>query len=129
MKTAAFIVFFFGLLAVWPGVTNTINRPVSSGAGNSVAPANYSPVISLTCLPPGISLAANKLVDDSIFAELLEEDDDETSFGSRFRLIAAYFFFLFLLSLVRQLIFRDRKTFSFRPPLTCLYLWQRTLRI
>jgi hypothetical protein len=129
MKTAAFIVFFFGLLAIWPGVTNTINRPVASAADNRVAPVNYSPVAFTACLPPGICLVTNKLIDDSLFAELLEEDDDETSFGSRFRLIAAYFFVLFLLSLVGQLVFRDRKTISFRPPLTCLYLWQRTLRI
>lgn len=129
MKIAAFLLTFLGCLAVWPGVTATINRPEISAAHNCVTRVAPHNVIPTASIPKESSWLAEEQVEYPVFAELMEEDDDETMPGSRFRLIAAYFFVLLFLFVVNRSARHCLPTTFSRFSATCLYLWQRTLRI
>ncbi len=129
MKIPAFIFVFLGLLAACAGWSTAVQGAEHLPATNSQSPGKQSTFGVTVTAVPEMSWLAKEGSEDPVFAELLEEEDDETQFGFKFRLLAAYCFVLLFFFLTNQLIRRIRKTTSSWSPPHYLYLWQRTLRI
>lgn len=129
MKIPAFIFAFLGLLAVCTSLCTAVNGAKQVSATNSQSPGKQSAVSVSVNQGYEMSWLAKEGSEDPVFAELMEEEDDETQFGSKFRLIAAWCFVLLFLFLANQLVRRIRKSTSPWSSPNDLYLLQRTLRI